>query len=77
MTPDLKPCPLKAALDFLYSEEQNVCIQSFWDAGYVIQLGDSANGFNTCVCVECEDLDEGMTRFLKLYHEWRADSGRP
>jgi hypothetical protein len=64
---------LKAALDYLYSQEINVSIESFWDAGWTIALGDRANGFVDGVYVECEDLDEGMQRFLKLFHKWKSN----
>ena len=32
-------------LTAIYDVEQNVRIQSFWDAGWTFSIGDSSNGF--------------------------------
>jgi hypothetical protein len=38
---------LSAILDALYSHEINVGMQSFWDAGWTVWLGDEMNGSRT------------------------------
>ncbi len=32
--------------DWLYENEINWTISSFWDSGYTVQLGDSINGYS-------------------------------
>lgn len=36
---------LESILEFLYSEEQNIEIYSFFDKGWSFRLGDESNGF--------------------------------
>lgn len=36
---------LQTELEYLYSQEQNVELSSFWDAGWKLKLGDTTNGF--------------------------------
>lgn len=36
---------LESELDWIYSQEQNVQLSCFWDAGWTLQFGDVTNGF--------------------------------
>lgn len=58
---------LKLVLDFMYSEERNVRVQSFWDGGWTIQMGDPTNGFNDSLQVQSDDLDEAAATFIDLF----------
>lgn len=58
---------LKMVLDFLYSEERNVQVQSFLDTGWTITLGDPQNGFSDTIRVQCSGLEFGAMWFLSLY----------
>lgn len=65
---------IKNVLDFMYSEERNVRVQSFWDSGWTISLGDPANGFSDSLQVECDDLDTGAVTFLDLYFALQGEA---
>jgi len=58
---------IKTVLDFMYSEERNVYVQSFWDSGWTIMLGDPTNGFSDSPQVQHEDLDEAATTFINEF----------
>lgn len=60
---------LKDILEYLYKEEQNVSLTSFWDGGWDFALGDECNGItwhdNFCT------LDIGAQAMLKAYEEMK------
>lgn len=41
---DLEDIPLHEMLERLYDAEINCGLQSFWDAGYSVWIGDNSNG---------------------------------
>ena len=38
---------LQRSLERLYSQERNIELSCFWDAGWRVRLGDVTNGFTT------------------------------
>ena len=58
---------LQTVLDFLYSEEQNVQISSFWDGGWEFKLGDQRNGFQKAA--HFDSLDEGADWLLTTFEQ--------
>lgn len=49
-------------LNALYDSEINVEISSFWDAGWIVKIGDAMNGF--AAEMTFDDLDENTSRWL-------------
>lgn len=58
-------------LNWLYDEEQNVLIGSFWDGGWNVALGDSVNGFSATG--DFEDLGDGVRWLLESYLSQRPE----
>lgn len=56
---------LEKTLKLLYDSEINVCIQSFWDAGWMPMLGDSRNGYQRPDWDSCE-VDELNGSLIEL-----------
>ena len=58
---------LQHELDYLYSQEQNVELSSFWDAGWRLRFGDSANGFTD------DGQFDSLTEVVEHLHQRRID----
>lgn len=56
-------------IQYLYDEEINVRIASFWDGGWVIELGDEINGFSHSVRFDNEFLEDASEWLLKTTKE--------
>lgn len=62
---------LTEVLKYLYEQEQNVEISSFWDAGWTFRLGDRANGF-IAESITVYDLQHGADWLMQAYRDHQA-----
>lgn len=63
-----KRLSLATVIQRLYASEINCGLQSFWDGGVMVWLGDDSNGRQAAKGFGAEDLDEAA--------EWLDDSAR-
>jgi hypothetical protein len=53
---------LQSILDKYYKQERNVKLESFWDGGWIVMLGDELNGYTA---ESAFDTLEEVTKFLE------------
>lgn len=62
-------------LQELYSSEINASISSFWDSGWLVQLGDEMNGFKESITLDSHLLHLAGTwlRMVAMKHYPESD----
>lgn len=73
--PGRGPDALARALIWLYRQEINVTISSFWDEGYTVKLGDPVNGFKGAwtMCYTPNDIVDALEKLAKEHYPQLAE----
>lgn len=64
---------LASAMAALYKLEKNCRVSSFWDNGFLVEIGDDMNGFEHSQMFESHELDTKAAQWVLGFTTVRVD----